>query len=85
MNLNVPDHILETVAALLREDESLGNAIIAEYDSMIATPYEENGQHRENIRKMKSEQSLVVAKLIGWWRLTLTTNNHDWREETTNG
>ena len=86
--LSVSDHIPTTIAALLREDERLGKAITAEYDTLIALPYggkhdAQRGEHRENIRKMKSEQALIVAKLVGWWRLTLTTNGHDWQEETT--
>lgn len=80
MMLEVSDSLPATVAALLREDRALGEAISKEYSALISLPptVEGRAEIREGIERMKEEREIVSARLIGWWRGALIRNGIDW-------
>lgn len=86
MMLEVSDSLPATVAALLREDRALGEAISKEYSALISLPPAAEGRAeiREGIERMKEEREIVSARLIGWWCGALIQNGIDW-ETPNNG
>jgi hypothetical protein len=83
MNLNVPDTLPSTIVELLKEDERLSNLISEAYDCIIhnyTLKEDERNRIRVKVGLLRSERSMVLAKLCGHWRAVMTINAIEWED-----